>query len=236
MSQNGQQKITILTGFIGDIMSITISNLCLIFIPINYNIPADIFLFFFEQDPRIITVFIINTITLVLFFILYIVEVKRELWLVDHFDYSKRYSSLHLSVYKDRYPEIFSKLSKLNSNYYMAYKILKYIFLCNVILSSFIITHWFYDTYRTISTMFTNFWVCWTKITKGTVIAKDSLENGIGYSYYNVQNLSFNRIDPRFKQHVSNSNNISRVNSAGDSDSLNSTVNKNFFEYAEEHI
>jgi len=37
-------------------------------------------------------------------------------------------------------------------------------------------------------------------------IGKDCKKQGIGYSYHNTQNLSFNRIDARIKKHIINSN------------------------------
>ena len=40
-------------------------------------------------------------------------------------------------------------------------------------------------------------------------VARDSVENVAGFSYYNTLNLSFNRIDPKFKRHYSTSNPVS---------------------------
>ena len=48
--------------------------------------------------------------------------------------------------------------------------------------------------------------ICYNKIGKGIQIGKDSKIQGIGYSYHNTLNLSYNRIDARIKKHISNSN------------------------------
>ena len=211
MSQNYQQKITIFTGFLGDATGIVISNLMILFIPINYMFNN---INFTTQDRQITVILTINIFSVFCFFILYLIEISREIWLVNHFDYSKRYNSLHLAVYKDRYPDLFLMLSTHNTRYYFGYSIVKYITLLNFIVSTFIIIKYYYNDYKTITTLFTNFWICWSKIRKGINIANDSLNNGIGYSYYNTQNLSFNRIDSNFKRHISNSNNnMSRSNS-----------------------
>ena len=63
-----------------------------------------------------------------------------------------------------------------------------------------------YSGYKTITTLFTNFWICLTKVRKGLEIGRNSITQNIGYSYFNTQNLSYNRIDARIKKHISNSN------------------------------
>jgi len=59
--------------------------------------------------------------------------------------------------------------------------------------------------YKTITSMITNFWLVYSKVSKGLGIAQESLQNNLGIAYFNSQNLSFNRIDPHFKRHISNS-------------------------------
>jgi len=54
--------------------------------------------------------------------------------------------------------------------------------------------------------MITNFWLAYSKVARGLGIAQESLAGNLGIAYFNAQNLSFNRIDPQFKRHISNSN------------------------------
>jgi hypothetical protein len=158
---------------------------------------------------------------------LYMVEVYREIWLIRNFDYSKRYSSVNLARYKSDYPEIFSFLDKINYIYFYAYYIIRWIVFINIIISSWIIIKWNYADYKTITSLFINFWISMNKIYSGMVIARESAKNTTGNAYFNTMNLSFNRIDPRIKRHLSNSNmpsiSASAENSPGES--LNASIN-----------
>jgi hypothetical protein len=60
--------------------------------------------------------------------------------------------------------------------------------------------------YKTITGMITSFWLVYSKVARGLSIAYESLQGNLGIAYFNTQNLSFNRIDPQFKRHISNSN------------------------------
>jgi len=207
-SQNAQQKYTICCGFVFDSIGIIIGNCSALFIPTTYKISPDIIYNsqFLNLQLQFNILLIINLITTICFAYLYFYELKREFWLVNTFDYSKRYDSLHLKTYKTQYPELFTTLNKINIKYHIAYTVVKWVFVINFVSSIVIIGVNSYDDYKTATTLFTNLWFCWTKIKNGLTIARESIKNNIGYSYYNVQNLSFNRIDSHVKRHVSTSN------------------------------
>ena len=220
--QNFQQKFKIISGSFGEIITVTICNYLTNVLEFPQNIKSQI-------------VFIINLTTCFYFFVLYIFEVFREFWLVNHFDYSKRYDSLHLRTYRLTYPDIFSKLEIINKNYLLIYQISRVLFLINYVVSSIILD---FSDYKAITAFFTNGWVVWGKINKGLEIGRESLSHQIGYSYYNSQNLSFNRIDVHIKKHVS----ISRISSppisfnASLNASLNETNANIFFEQEKDII
>lgn len=210
--QNTQQYISIATSFITEFISITISNLALWFIPQTTEYP---FTTLFEISTisaipflewYIILLMMCNILSWCSFVVLYIFELRRELWLVRTFDYSKRYNSVHLVKYKKDYPELFTLLERFNYSYYILYRIVKWILICNIVCSCVIIIYSGYSGYKTITSLFTNFWICLTKVGKGLKIGKNSITRSIGYSYFNMQNLSYNRIDARIKKHISNSN------------------------------
>lgn len=203
-SQNTSQKITIILGFVGDFINVIISLFSIFFIPLSITITYDNV--FTVQNGIVL---ISNGICFLQFIFLFAIEIIRELWLINHLDYSKRYGSLHLSSYKDRYPHIFERLKDLNLKYFFVYRISRVFFYLNFIITSIILTYFYYLDYRTITALFLNFWFCHSKLSKGIKIAKDSMENDGGFSYYNTINLSFNRIDPKFKRHQSTSNPVS---------------------------
>lgn len=210
MQQNTSQKITIASGFLGDFLNTIVCVFSIFFIPLEkYNL--------FSVQNYVLLVS--NFICFLSFVVLFTVEILRELWMVKHFDYSKKYSSLHLTTYRERYPHIFNKLSEMNLKYFITYKTTRIIFYINHTITCFVLLYFYYLSYQTITSLFINFWFCHGKLTKGLQVAKDSIENNIGYSYYNTVNMSFNRIDPGFKRHYSTSNPESN------SDSLNASFN-----------
>jgi hypothetical protein len=225
-SQNGQQYIGVLIGFIGDFTSIILSNILIYSIPLRS--PYDIWLL----SPMETSIFIVNLSTLLIFIYLHYIEIKREFWLIKHFDYSRRYNSLHLQTYKSQYPALFEFLNILNSKYYRIYYITRIAYLINFLASAIYILAFNYSNYTTPTTLFTNIWFCWSKLASGITIASQSIKDGIGYSYYNKLNLSYNRIDIAYKTHQSNSNMDGGSGASGESpnsispiESLNNSLN-----------
>lgn len=208
-TQNTSQKWNILFGFAGDCFNIFFSVFCALFQSNSFS---------FEDITKNLLL-LSNFVSFSGFFLVFIIELKREFWLVDHFDYSKRYSSVHLLSYKQNYPQIFDRLSELNWKYFCLYRLCKWVYFLNFIFTLI----WFFGFYsynfKTIIGLFSSFWFCYSKIYRGLKIAEDSLENTLGFSYYNTQSLPFNRIDQKFKRHNSTSNPPS--NSVSLHDSLN---------------
>ena len=215
-SQNTSQLLGIITSIIPEFISITISNLAFWFIPqavdTNIDNSTSRYILSLVSIPwPSIALITINLLTTAAFIVLYYFEIRREIWLIGHFDYSRRYHSMHLTRYQRDYPDIFSSLGIHNRQYYMVYRIVRIILLANIIVSACIIIAM--DAlatgsidYKTITSMITNFWLAYSKVARGLGIAQESLNGNLGIAYFNIQNLSFNRIDPHFKRHISNSN------------------------------
>jgi len=203
--QNQKQLFTIITTSITEFISITISNLAFWFIPQSTELDYSIITLLPLLEWSQILVILINLVALSSFIILYGIEIHREYWLITNFDYSPRYHSLHLTKYKREYPTLFTTLENVNRRYNMIYYITRLVLVANIIISSSIIVHSNYANYKTITTLFTNFWISYSKISRGLQISRESLKRGIGIAYYNTQNLNFNRIDPAMKHHISNS-------------------------------
>jgi len=205
-NQNIKQYITLVSGFVTEFMSITISSLALWFIPQSIEYSPAIVITYSSNVWYVILLININFITWLCFGVLYILEVYRDIWLIRNFDYSKRYNSIHLARYKKDYPETFSILDKLNFIYYQLYRMIRIIVWFNVIFTCIIINLYNYGNYKTITTLFTNSLISFSKVQTGITIARDSLKNSAGYSYFNTVNMSYNRMDPRIKRHISHSN------------------------------
>ena len=223
LSQNTTQKWTIFFGFLGDILNLAFSVFCAFFIPLsNFSLTF--------EEYKIVFLLLSNFLAFSAFVLIFVIEIKREVWLTDHFDYSKRYSSLHLSSYRQKYPQIFDRLFELNWKYYFLYNLGRYIYYLNFLYTFVTLSYFYFDSYKTIINLFSGFWFCNSKLTRGLKIAEDSLENNAGFSYYNTLSLSFNRIDPKFKRHNSTSNPESNA------DSLNNSLNGGFLGLEETHL
>jgi uncharacterized membrane protein YgcG len=203
--QNTQQYITLSTSVITETIGITISNLALWFIPQTTEYSYQIIKIIPTLEWYISGLIICNIISWLCFLAVVIFEICREIWLIRTFDYSRKYSSVHLTKYKTDYPDVFKQLGWYNIIYYQLYRYLRIICVLNIIYSYVAIIYFRYAGYRTITSLFTNSWICYNKVIKGLQIGKECCTGGIGFSYYNTQNLSYNRIDARIKKHISNS-------------------------------
>lgn len=204
--QNYKQTKSLITTTITEIISITISNLAFWFIPQAIEYDTSIISRMPSLEWYQILVILANATSLASFIVLFYIEICREIWLIHNFDYSRRYNSLHLTNYRREYPVLFNHLELLNSRYNWVYYITRLILFANISISTSVIIATNYYGYRTITTLITNFWICYSKISRGLQISRESLKHNLGIAYYNTQNLSFNRIDPARKHHISNSN------------------------------
>lgn len=205
-TQNRQQIKSLITTIIAEIISITISNLAFWFIPQSTEYDVSIISTMTSLHWYQILVIAANITALASFAVLYYIELRREIWLIHNFDYSRRYHSLHLTHYRREYPALFSHLELINRRYNKVYYITRIILLTNISISTSVIIATNYCGYKTITSLITNFWICYSKVSKGLHISRESIKHNLGIAYYNTQNLSFNRIDPAKKHHISNSN------------------------------
>lgn len=140
-----------------------------------------------------------NFLTLFYFMYLYYIELNREKWLISHFDYDKEKTDDAILNVKSEYPDIHSKLQDKNYKYMQAYKFLAIIYFLNMIISAILLFYYYYYDYRTATAFLTNIALCTNKIRVGRLISKESYEKGYAFSFYNIKNISFNKIDSRYE-------------------------------------
>ena len=224
-NQNTQQYYTLLFSSLTEIMSITFANLPIWFIPqkteYSYSIIGNIII----QDWHIIMIFLCNFISWLSFLLLYVIEIYREIWLIRHFDYSKKYNTINLNKYKNDYPDLFTFLHQINKIYFYSYNFIKWLLLLNIGVSCSLLLKYNYGGYKMITNLITNFSICVYKINTGLHVSTESLKKGIGYSYFNIQQLSFNRIDPKIKKHISHSSHSTNDSPNDGFGSLNASLN-----------
>jgi hypothetical protein len=140
-----------------------------------------------------------NFLTLFLFMYLYYIELNREKWLISHFDYDKEKTDEAILSVRVEYPDIHDKLQEKNYKYMCAYKYLAIIYSLNMLFSSVLLFYYYYYDYRTATAFLTNIILCSNKMRVGRLISKESYEKGYAYSFYNIKNISFNKIDARYE-------------------------------------
>ncbi len=195
-TQDMEQVYNMVSNLSSEFFKVVMACLLAIFVPQSCN--GDVCTF--EDNFSNLTIFnkfviAYNFFTLGYFLYLYWIEVSREQWFITHFDYNPKESEYHLHVYKEQYPDLFTRMQQKNKHYMSTYKILKYLYVSNFIVSSVLVLHFYYLDYRTITTLITNVILCWSKVMKGYTLASKSYEENIAISYYNILNLSFNMID-----------------------------------------
>jgi hypothetical protein len=136
-----------------------------------------------------------NIFTIICFFILYVVEIKRDDWLLMNFDYSKDSNETNLEKYRDDFPYLFTNLASYNKYYYLAYKLLVIVYFLNLIFSAIILFGIKYNDINTASIFLSSIFLCFNKITTGIYLSRLAVENNLPISYYNRINLCFNEID-----------------------------------------
>lgn len=256
-TQNNKQKISVATGIISSSCCVLMSCMQSFTVPIQCSTLKEKQICTINDILHKTTTFflimiIANIICFIWYLYIYIFEWKREYWLIEHFDYSEKHIPDNLATYHPKYPKIFQRLTQINQQYLKKYKILKILFYINSgisILILFIIDEnykfqnsYYYD-YRTITTFLTNTYICYYKMNNGYYLAQkcylsslDDSRSG-SYSYYNVRHLSFNKIDPKYKTHVSRNSSVSAISAPA---SLNSSLDlrtfRNLFNHGEENF
>ena len=227
-NQDTQQSITVITSFAADAFKILMASMLSVFIPQGCPQTGDNTDLFIEHFPgkpvpdyingtytekTVCTfkdnftdlidynsfVLAFNFITLCYFIYLYWIELRRERWMISHFDYDKEKPDENILTLKTDYPDIMEKLQKHNHKYMLTYKYLHILYIANFLFSAILVLYFYYLDFRTITALITNTALCTNKIRVGRNVAYSSYHNEHAFSFYNTKNISFNVIDPRFR-------------------------------------
>lgn len=140
-----------------------------------------------------------NFFTLVLFKLTFYLQNKRELYIITHLDVdpSKGYDSLSENI--SNYLKIFQKITYYNNLCYKLILFTTVIFIINTILSTILLC-FFYDGFRTLTTLIANILLVTAKLYKAYEITKQCIgEKILALSYFRESPISYNVIDPDYK-------------------------------------
>lgn len=214
--QDFMQRLTVLfSSFVG-FYSIIMSSLLLIFVPQSCNVLCTDFSRKI-QNSEIINccvynnnymyqfingVFVINFITLLLFIIMYIIELIRENKLIKYLNVNINMPNDNLDVEKTFKKLLTIKIMEIHNidKYYQisSYTVM-FFFIINAILSGIII----YNNYRnnqTATSFITNIMLMSLKLTNVYKII--NTEKNIFYSAYMTSSVQFNDVDKKYKKQI----------------------------------
>ena len=148
-----------------------------------------------------------NFLSVFLFIGCYIIELKRENFLIKHLDINHDFPDNNLDLILDKKPEFANELKKYNKYYFSYVKVLASIYMFNLIISSISI----YDHYAGISTI-TSYMSYTTlillKLYDSTYISYSSSKNNRALSSYMLEFSSFNVYDKDFLEESSKQDKI----------------------------
>lgn len=199
-SQDLRQTLTMVFNFLLDSFRVAMASFLAVFVPQdcagNVCSMTENFSNIIDYNAFVLAM---NFFTFLCFGLLYRIEICRERYLITHLERDDTKSDLHVQVLTNTYPEIGLTLTKLNRQYYYAYCLIALVYALNFLFSAVLVLYFYYLDYRSATTLFTNALLCVSKIYKGYMTASESYKRNLALSFFNVQNLAFNEIDPSYR-------------------------------------
>ena len=144
-------------------------------------------------------VLIFNFATLLFFIIYYIFEYYRENWCIEYLDIDKNKADIFLKEEIKDYPNILSRLLKLNKLYFIFSVILLSSNFINFVLSGVLVYNYYYLDYKSITVFATYLILIGDKLLSSIFISRNSFTNCIAESAYMTEPVVFNRIDTDYR-------------------------------------
>tara|TARA_B110001469_G_C9605263_1_gene300904 strand:- start:661 stop:1317 length:657 start_codon:yes stop_codon:yes gene_type:complete len=135
-----------------------------------------------------------NFLSMLSFFIYYIVELKREEWAIKYLDidHDKPDNSLKNIIIKE--PILDKQMDKLNRYYYVSFKFNCMIYFMNILMTVKLIKNKYYNI-STISCFFSFTLLIVNKLYNSYIVVNESIKNDKMMSAYMSEFVSFNVLD-----------------------------------------
>jgi hypothetical protein len=135
-----------------------------------------------------------NIFTALSFLFLYVIEIKRDQWIMKHFKKDEDENDNFIKRFYLPYEGLFLKLRNYNQLYNIAYKVVTFIYITNSILSAILFYFHFFDI-TTVTTLLTNFLLSSRKIYLGLFLSYNCVSNNSPTCYFERKFISYNSID-----------------------------------------
>ncbi len=144
-------------------------------------------------------VIFINFLTLGVFIFLIYIQNKREIYFINHLDNSKDYSYNSLEQNIIQYPKILTRVKDYNTKIQKITFITIFLFSFNILFSSILIFYYFYDGFRSVSTMLSNVLLVSNKLyTLYTICNECNSYKPLALSTINHNYISYNIVDEQY--------------------------------------
>jgi hypothetical protein len=140
-----------------------------------------------------------NFLTLAFFVKLILIQNKREAYFISHLDEDKNISANSLEDNIKSYPRILSRVKQHNKKLKKYTNIIIYLFIFNVLFSSILIFYYFYDGFRSVTTLLGHLLLVSSKLYNLYIVCKNS--TGIKHSAYSTihqTTISYNIPDKNY--------------------------------------
>jgi hypothetical protein len=141
----------------------------------------------------------LNTVTLGITVAMYLFEMMRDLWLMEHFSFNSNQSETSIERFRSSQRSLFMRLEMYNWIYFLFYKLVVGLYTVNFVVSSVFICQNAYSGVQTVTAILSYGLSYFQKLLSGWLVASKAAALNIPLSYYSVQHLSYNEIDGTYK-------------------------------------
>ena len=138
-----------------------------------------------------------NFVTLACFVYLYIIQNRRESYLIKKLDVDRNYAVTDFADNCKNYPSVVLKVTNWNFQLKNITQITTIAFICNAIFSGILVCHYYYDGFRTATSLIANILLISSKLFTLRTIMQDCCSNPpLALSTYRESPVGYNVIDP----------------------------------------
>ncbi len=141
-------------------------------------------------------VIVFNFLTLGLFIYLYILQNRRETYMITHLDADKKHAVTSFTTNCKDYPKIVNRVVEYNKKLQLFTKLVSIFFYLNAIFSGILVCYYYYDGFRTATTLIANILLVSSKLfSMWSVMTECNSEPQLALSTYQVMPVGYNIID-----------------------------------------
>lgn len=155
---------------------------------------------FSDLTPYNIFVLFFNFWTLSLFLYLYYLQNKREAYLISHLDADRNHTVSSFATNLKEYPRIISRVNEQNNQLYKLTRLAMKMFSVNIVFSAVLVFHYYYDGFRTVTTLVANVLLVSSKLFNMDQVLKGCISDvPLALSTYRTAPVAYNVVDENYK-------------------------------------